>query len=140
MQNIINRFSEQGLRMTPQRGMILSVIANSDKHINAEEIYQIISVRHPCLNISTVYRTLDLLTKLELVTKTDLGDGCVRYRATSRNGQHYYLVCEKCGRTITLGKSAVEAFTEGVKQQYGFHLAIKPLTFTGLCADCCVQP
>lgn len=139
MQNIIDRFNEKGLRMTPQRGMILSVIANSDKHINAEEIYQIISARHPCLNISTVYRTLDLLAKLELVTKTDLGDGCIRYRTTASAGQQYYLVCEKCGSTIILEKSAVESFTEEITQRYGFQMATKPLTFTGLCADCYSQ-
>ena len=76
--NIVSELTEQGYRLTPQRMMIISAIENSNHHISAEEIYAQVITRYPHLNISTVYRTLDLLYKLGLVTETDLGGGRVR--------------------------------------------------------------
>jgi Fur family ferric uptake transcriptional regulator len=71
--------SELGYRLTPQRIMIISAIENSEQHISAEEIYAQIVVKYPTVNISTVYRTMELLKRLNLVTETDLGEGRVRY-------------------------------------------------------------
>ena len=72
---IISRLRELGYRLTPQRIMILSAIETSDNHISAEEIHAQIVVKYPQVNISTVYRTLELLKQLGLVTETDLGEG-----------------------------------------------------------------
>ena len=77
--NMANQLSEMGYRLTPQRIMILSAIENSDNHISAEEIYSQIAAEYPNVNISTVYRTLELLKRLNLVTETYLGHGHVRY-------------------------------------------------------------
>ena len=73
-----DRLSEKGYRMTPQRMMILSVIENSADHISAEEIYAQVADRYPHVNISTVYRTLELLKKLlrlKLGYEISTGDG-----------------------------------------------------------------
>ncbi|GAH86214.1 unnamed protein product, partial [marine sediment metagenome] len=59
--DIVRKLSEQGYRLTPQRLMILSAIENSDNHISAEEIYAQVVAKYPNINISTVYRTLELL-------------------------------------------------------------------------------
>jgi len=75
--DIVSKLSEQGYRLTPQRMMILSAIENSDDHISAEEIYAQVVAKYPHINISTVYRTLELLKQLGLVTETDLGGGRV---------------------------------------------------------------
>ncbi|MCJ7604586.1 MAG: transcriptional repressor, partial [Dehalococcoidales bacterium] len=73
--SIGDRLSEKGYRMTPQRMMILSVIENSADHISAEEIYAQVANQYPHVNISTVYRTLELLKKLDMVYEIDLGEG-----------------------------------------------------------------
>ncbi len=90
--DIAGELSEQGYRLTPQRLMVLSAIEKSDHHISAEEIYAQITARYPNVNISTVYRTLELLERLGLVTKTDLGEGTVRYHSAEK-GHHHHLVC-----------------------------------------------
>ena len=93
---ILGKLSEQGYRLTPQRMMILSAIENGDGHISAEEIYAQVTAKYPRVNISTVYRTLELLKRLELVTETDLGDGRLRYHPADK-GHHHHLVCTECG-------------------------------------------
>ena len=91
--NTIRKFAEQGYRLTPQRMMVLSAIENSTNHISAEEIYARVAAEYPHVNISTVYRTLELLKRLGLVTETDLGGGRVRYHPAER-GHHHHLICK----------------------------------------------
>ncbi len=93
------KLTEQGYRLTPQRLMIFSAIENSDNHISAEEIYAQVVAKYPNVNISTVYRTLELLKRLGLVTETDLGEGRVRYHPADK-GHHHHLVCRECGAII----------------------------------------
>ena len=89
--DLIGRLRGQGFRMTPQRMMILSAIEAGNGHICAEEIYAQVAAKYPHVNISTVYRTLELLKKLGLVIETDLGDGRLRYHSTDK-GHHHHLV------------------------------------------------
>ena len=102
--DIADELSVQGYRLTPQRIMILSAIENSDHHISAEEIYAQIVAKYPNINISTVYRTLELLKRHNMVTETDLGEGRVRYHPADK-GRHHHLVCRECGAIIDLDES-----------------------------------
>ena len=65
--DIAGQLSRQGYRITPQRMMILSIIENSDNHINAEEIYAQVITRYPRVNMSTVYCSLEFLKQLILI-------------------------------------------------------------------------
>jgi Fur family ferric uptake transcriptional regulator len=69
---IIEALQQIGYRLTPQRMMILEAIADSSGHISAEEILERVRATYPYLDISTVYRTLDLLKTLHLVSETDM--------------------------------------------------------------------
>ena len=73
--------------------MILSAIENSDDHISAEEIHAQTVAKYPHVNISTIYRTLELLKRLGLVTETNFGEGLVRYHPQDK-GHHHHLVCQ----------------------------------------------
>ena len=133
--NIITSLSERGYRMTPQRMMVLSAIEGSNHHISAEEIYAQVVAKYPHLNISTVYRTLELLHKLGLVTETDLGGGRVRYHPADK-GHHHHLVCQECGRVIDLDESVLESLKLVLKRDYKFDPEIRHMAFFGTCADC----
>ncbi len=134
-QEITRKLSEKGYRLTPQRGIILSVLVKSQGHISAEEIYTHISERHPCINISTVYRTLELLLKLGLVIRVDRGDGLERYQYVD-NSEHHHLVCSNCGRVINVAENMLDDFRQRAKSRYGFEVQKKHLAFSGLCEDC----
>ena len=133
--DIINKLSEQGYRLTPQRMMVLDAIENSEHHISAEEIYAQVITKYPHLNISTVYRTLELLHRLGLVTETDLGGGRVRYHPADK-GHHHHLVCQECGRVIDLDESVMDNLKLVLKRDYEFTPDIRHLALFGICADC----
>lgn len=132
---ILGKLSEQGYRLTPQRMMILSAIENGDGHISADEIYAQVVAKYPRVNISTVYRTLELLKRLGLVTETDFGDGRLRYHPADK-GHHHHLVCTECGAVIDLDESLLSPVKEVLLREYGFLADLKHLAIFGRCANC----
>ena len=130
-----HRLTNLGYRLTPQRLMILQCVEEAASHISAEEIYAQVRVRYPQMNISTVYRTLELVKELGLVTETDLGDGLVRYHCIGK-GHHHHLVCEKCGEIIDMEESALSPLCADIQQKYNFQVNMKHLAFFGICPKC----
>jgi Fur family ferric uptake transcriptional regulator len=133
--HIVDELREKGLRMTPQRMMIIAAVENSNNHISAEEIYSQVIEKYPDVNISTVYRTLDTLEELRLVTKTDLGDGRVRYHPAHK-GHHHHLVCRECGKIIDLDEKALAGLQEILLQNYNFVADLRHLGIPGICVKC----
>jgi Fur family ferric uptake transcriptional regulator len=115
--------------------MILSAIENSDSHISAEEIYTQVRAHYPQVNISTVYRTLELLKELELVTEISLGDGRVRYHCMGK-GHHHHLVCQECGEIIDVEESILNPLWAEIQQRYNFKVNMKHVALSGLCSKC----
>ena len=134
-QSIADRLSKQGYRLTPQRIMILSAIENSDSHISAEEIYAQIVAKYPNVNISTVYRTLELLKRLGMVTETDLGEGRVRYHPAEK-GHHHHVVCRECGAIIDLDESLLASLKSTLLREYKFIADLRHLAILGRCVNC----
>lgn len=124
-----------GYRMTPQRIMILEAVQNANDHISAEEIYSRVRAIYPHLNISTVYRTLELLKNLQLVTETDLGEGKVRYHSADK-GHHHHLVCQKCGSVLDLNESVFTELKNTLARNYNFTADLRHLAIFGKCANC----
>ena len=133
--DLISRLSEQGYRLTPQRMLVLAAIANSDNHISAEEIYAQVIAKYPHVNISTIYRNLELLKRLGLVTETDLGGGRVRYHPADK-GHHHHLVCQECGKVIDLDESVLSSLGSRLLREYKFSADLRHLAIFGHCADC----
>ena len=133
--DIVSKLTEQGYRLTPQRMMILSAIENSDDHISAEEIHAQIVAKYPKVNISTVYRTLELLKRLGLVTETNFGEGRVRYHPRGK-GHHHHLVCQECGAIIDLDESLLYSLQSALLREYKFSADLKHLAIFGRCANC----
>ncbi len=121
--------------MTPQRLMILAAIENSDDHISAEEIYSQVVAKYPNVNISTVYRTLELLKRLGLVTETDLGGGRVRYHPAEK-GHHHHLVCRECGTVIDLDGLLLAPLKDALLREHRFIADLRHLAIVGRCVNC----
>ncbi len=133
--DLVTELTEQGYRLTPQRMMIISAIEKSDHHISAEEIYAQVVIRYPNVNISTVYRTLELLKRLNLVTETDMGEGRVRYHPADK-GHHHHLVCQQCGEIIDLDESLLTPLKNALYKEYKFSAELRHLAILGRCSNC----
>ena len=126
---------ENGHRLTPQRMLVIEALHNADRHISAEELYEQLHSRYPYANISTVYRTLELLKELNLVTETNLGEGRVRYHVAEK-GHHHHLVCRSCGKITDLEEFALHPLKDTLLQEYGFAADLRHLAISGECSVC----
>jgi Fur family ferric uptake transcriptional regulator len=126
---------EKGHRLTPQRMLVIEALHSADKHISAEELYEQLHERYPYSNISTVYRTLELLKQLNLVTETDFGEGYVRYHIAEK-GHHHHLVCQGCGKIMDLDEVTLYPLKEELLQKYGFDADLRHLAISGECRKC----
>ena len=126
---------QEGYRLTPQRMMILSIIRDSSGHISAEEIHEKVRQQYPFVNISTIYRTLNLLKRLRLISETDLGDGYVRYELLER-GRHHHLVCRRCGESFACAHELLRHLQLRLLKKYGFTADVDHFAIFGLCLRC----
>ena len=126
---------ENGHRLTPQRMLVIDILHDADRHISAEEIYKQLHNRYPYANISTVYRTLELLKELDLVTEADFGEGRVCYHVAGK-GHHHHLICHSCGKIMNLEESLLHPLENTLLQKYGFEADLRHLAISGKCSEC----
>lgn len=124
----------RGYRLTPQRELILKAVQDLD-HASPEDILAEVRKTAEGVNLSTVYRALELLEKLGLVSHTHLGHGAPAYHATTEP-DHVHLVCRQC-QTVAEAEPAVAAeLVERLADDRGFHTDVRHLTLFGTCRDC----
>jgi len=132
----IRELHQRGLRLTPQREMVLSALHEAKGFETAEEIYERVRRLSASVDISTIYRTLDLLHQMGFVASVDAGDGQVRFALTALQEPHVHLVCQGCGRIIGVPIRDVEPFLQSLRARYGFEVHVEDVTFYGLCETC----
>jgi len=124
---------ELGYRLTPQRTLVWDVLRRSDLHMSAEEVSAQVQAQFPHINISTIYRTLELLVGLGLVRETHLGP-TRRFFEVEEEVPHHHLVCEACGKVAHVHDEDLGTLEGVLLAEHGFLL--RELTVFGLCRAC----
>jgi Fur family transcriptional regulator, ferric uptake regulator len=135
-QAFIQQLRERGFRLTPQREMVLAVLHDIEGFATAEEIYSRVQDLSAAVDVSTVYRTLDLLQEFNLVACVEPGDGQRRYELLGLHGPHLHLVCQSCGAVLGADLKAARALAEQLREQSGFVLDLDHLSLRGWCPAC----
>ena len=139
------RFRGCGYRLTIPREVILDVLSNTSKHLSAEDIYLEVHKNYPVVGLTTVYRTLELLTNMGLISKFDFGDGKARYELSigpKGTRHHHHLVCSECGRVIDYidfiddEKELLGQIEKGLSRKFKFKITNHLIQFYGLCEKC----
>ena len=132
---ILEIVKAQGLRLTPQRMIILSAISEGEGHMNVDEVFRRAKEAYPYMDIATVYRTLHLFKKLRLVTEVGMGDR-LHYELTEPNARHHHMVCQSCGKAFNLSPSYLDEFRTRLVDEFGFEPDLDNFTVTGVCSGC----
>lgn len=130
---------EEGYKLTTQRKAILdAILENHEKHLNPEEIYNIVKIKYPDIGIATVYRTLQLFEKLNIVCRVNFDDGYNRYELNynTEEHQHHHLICLNCGNVIEVKMDLLEILENEIEREYGFSIVDHNVKFFGYCSDC----
>jgi Fe2+ or Zn2+ uptake regulation protein len=133
--NYAARLREHGLRLTPQREMILDAICEGGGHTTFDEIYARLHAKAPAINQATVYRAIKLFCELGFVVVADLGDGKTMY-AIAGVMSHHHLVCRACGQVEQIDHAALESLFAAFEREQHFTLDMSHLVLFGYCRHC----
>jgi Fur family ferric uptake transcriptional regulator len=133
-EELARRLRDIGQRVTPQRLAILGAL-RPGMHLSADEVFSAVESALPGVNRSTVYRTLEMLRDLGLVSETDLGEGARQYERIE-DDRHHHLICQGCGGQQELDDDLVAPLRNAISRTYGFAPAIEHLAVFGLCREC----
>ena len=125
---------ENGLKITQGRIEILNILKNSENSLSAEKIYQIYRNNNININLSTIYRTLDLFDEKEITEKITLNDGVFAYKLKGETHRHH-LECDICHKEVEIPCPMLQ-IQEMVQNSTGFTLTNHDLVMKGVCKDC----
>ncbi|MCC7368509.1 MAG: transcriptional repressor [Chloroflexi bacterium] len=135
MGQLVHTLKERGHRLTPQRQLILDAIEAAEGHVSAESVHAQVAAQFPQVNISTVYRTLELLQTLGLVTHTHFDDGIALYHL-AEDSNHQHMVCRTCGSERQIDVRELAPLDQHLRETYGFHADLAHFAIIGTCGDC----
>ena len=130
---------ESGHRLTPQRLMVLSAVRQAGDHVTAAQILDDVKETYPYIDVSTVYRTLNVLKEMRIVSETDMGGGEYSYEWIGKN-RHHHLICRNCDQVTLLDHKYLENLGAEILDDYGFQPDIDHFAISGLCGDCRALP
>jgi len=125
----------QGHFLTAQRRLLLELIRNAERHLDAKELYQRARVRDESIGPATVYRTLNLFKELGLVDERKLGKVCCCYEL-KKSSEHQHLVCQGCGKVIEFQNPHFQKLIKAVQREHGFKITKAELCLEGYCEQC----
>ena len=139
------KFQRCGYRLTAGREAILDILSTSEGHLSAEDIYMKVHQKYPNVGLTTIYRTLDVLSHLGMIYKLDFGDGRARYElAEGPEGMHHHhhLVCTVCNKVVDYTDfiddevELLRKTEKGLGLKYNFKITNHVIQFYGLCDTC----
>lgn len=131
-------------RWTGSREAILQLLSRTTKHMSAKEIYVTLHKFYPGIGLTTVYRTLELLTRMGLIHKLSFGDGHSRYEfiADNKTKHHHHLICTGCGKIFNYSEfvdeelALIKKTEERLAKRYNFQIEDHNIEFLGICEVC----
>jgi len=134
-----------GRRLTEPRELVLNIVDKSDAHLSAEDVFRAVRKVNRGIGLTTVYRTLDLLVKMNLLSRYDFGDGRARYeriRGTKEENHHHHLVCTSCNRVVNYRDfideevELLKKTEKGLSAKFNFKIKDHLIQYYGLCEKC----
>jgi Fur family transcriptional regulator, ferric uptake regulator len=135
LDDLLDQLRSRGARVTTARRVVLADLARrGSAHPSADQIARRVARSHPELHLSTIYRTLEALEELGLVTRASFGEGATTYHLAA--DRHHHAVCESCGTVIELPDAALAPLVRRLDRDHGFAARPRHLTIAGRCASC----
>ena len=126
---------QHGYKLTPQRRAVIKTLASCQGHLTPAAIYKKAHQDHPNIGLVTIYRTLEILTKLRLICELHAGGSCRSY-TLSAPVHHHHLICSNCGTVIDFSGYRLGKLKQKLSSETGFEIEDHLLEFIGLCQDC----
>ncbi len=134
-QTLLSKLRERGGRMTSHRLALLRLLAVSEGHPNALQLYEKLRQQFPTCSLGTVYKTLAVLKDAGEVLEIDMHNEC--HYDGNKPYPHPHMICNCCGRIMDGDDvQIVHNLSQEIKEKYHFQVVQSQLMFYGICRDC----
>lgn len=137
IERTLDAIREHGGRVTDQRRAILRVLFEGSDHVTADDLATRVHEQLPDVHVTTVYRFLDTLAEMGLVTHVHLGHGPAVYHLSAH--RHAHVVCEGCGEIGVIDDAVLRRWSDQLEKRSGFRLVDQHFAFAGLCGTCAAE-
>ncbi|TLW94772.1 transcriptional repressor [Saccharomonospora piscinae] len=135
---VLDQLRSHGHRITGARSAVIEALAQIGGHPSAEQLAERVRARYPAIHRATVYRTLETLSELGVVTHVHIGGGASTYHltpGTAANG-HLHASCRGCGRIVDLPGDLLAPVVERLARESEFELDPAQVALSGRCREC----
>lgn len=133
-EDLAARLHSLGYRLTPQRQFVLQAVEKLG-HATPDEILAEVQAQSTAVNVSTVYRSLEVLEELGLVRHAHLSDRAPTYHSVTDH-EHFHLVCRNCHKVVSVDPDVVAPLADRLRDEHGFVLDVGHLAVFGECVTC----
>lgn len=133
--DILEQLHGRGVRLTPQRLLILNAVSQGSGHMDVDEVFRKARESYPYIDIATVYRTLHLFRRMGVVTEVAIGDR-LHFEITDPDAPHHHMVCRPCGGAYDLAPDYLDQFRNTLTEEFDFEPDLDNFTVTGVCSTC----
>lgn len=131
---LANLLRASGCKVTPQRLAVYDMLANTKEHPTAEEIYRKIKPVYPTMSFATVYKTVEVLSRLNIIQVLNTGEDSFRYDAQMK--EHSHIQCTVCGRVDDVKPLQTAQLQKEVEMDTHYAVSGQQLYFYGICPNC----
>lgn len=132
--HVLDQLKKHGHRLTQPRQELIKVLESYP--LTVQEVYDTLKKKRIKIDLASVYRTLELLIKMDIVRKVELGEGKRRYELIDKNHHHHHLICRNCGTIKDIKLKYEKNILQEAQQKSNFKIDSHSLEFFGTCADC----
>lgn len=122
-------------RITPERFEVMESALDYEGHFGADDLYIVMKNLKSTVSRATVYKTLELLVKCELISKRNFGDNLTRYESNFKRQIHDHLICMDCGRIVEFVNPKLSKLPEQISNELGFDISSHSFNVFARCRD-----
>jgi Fur family ferric uptake transcriptional regulator len=131
--------NDRGWRLTPQRETILNIFQNltPGKHLSAEDLYELLEEEGHNISLSTIYRTVKLMSRMGILRELELAEGHKHYEINQPYPHHHHhLICIRCNQTIEFKNDSILKIGSKFAKKEGYHLLDCQMSIHAICPAC----
>jgi Fur family transcriptional regulator, ferric uptake regulator len=125
-----------GLKHTEQRDTILRTFLETREHLSIDELHRLVRKKDPAIGITTVYRTLKLLTECGLASEVAFHDGVARYEHQFNRRSHHHMVCVECGSSVEFFSPELDRLEQEIGRKHHYVPTRHIFQIYGVCEEC----
>jgi Fur family transcriptional regulator, ferric uptake regulator len=130
------RLRDSGYKLTGARLTVLRVLEQSGGHITSTELLEGVNAVDPSIGRASVFRALDLFTRLSIVRPTYMHSSATPTYVLMPDGHHHHIICTNCNRVIEFENCGLKSLEDELERRLKVHLTGHLLEFYGLCENC----